>query len=205
MMSRFIALEGADGCGKSTQVERLADWLRSEGEQVITVREPGSTSLGERVRDILLDGDEPLCAEAEALRFLSSRAQLLDEVIEPALEAGQWVLADRFHLSTVVYQGLAGELGEARAAQLCQVVLGDRRPSLNIVLEIHVEQLSQRLALRSGATDRFESRPGLAQRTVAAFEKVVGIEGDRVVRIDGSLDADQVEARIRQEVVDVLR
>ena len=205
MMSRFVALEGADGCGKSTQVEELARWLRERGEQVITVREPGSTSLGERVRDILLDGKEPLCAEAEALLFLSSRAQLLEEVIEPALEAGHWVIADRFHLSTVVYQGIAGELGEVRAAQLCHVVVGDRRPGLNIVLQISAAELTRRLEERSSAPDRFESRPGIVERTVQAFEDVVGIAGDRIVRIDAEQGQEQVAERIRQEVQDELR
>jgi len=205
MMSRFIALEGADGCGKSTQVDRLAAWLAEDGQQVVTVREPGQTSLGERVRAILLDGDEPLCSEAEALLFLASRAQLLDEVIEPALSQGKWVIADRFHLSTVVYQGLAGKLGEQRAVELCQVVLAERRPSLNIVLEIPADELMQRIEQRSQQSDRFESRPGLAERTVAAFATVVGIPGDRIIRIDGTSSADDVEAMIRREVIDVLR
>jgi len=205
MMSRFVALEGADGCGKSTQVDRLAQSLRNKGEQVVTVREPGSTSLGERVRDILLDGDEPLCAEAEALLFLASRAQLLEEVIEPALAAGKWVIADRFHISTVVYQGIAGELGEERAADLCQVVIGDRRPALNIVIEISAEKIQERIDSRSSAGDRFESRPGIYDRTVAAFRLVRGIAGDRIVRVDGSGTAEQVAARIEKEVALVLR
>jgi len=205
MKSRFIALEGADGCGKSTQVDRLAASLREKGEQVVTVREPGSTSLGERVRDILLDGDEPLCAEAEALLFLASRAQLLDEVIEPALAEGKWVIADRFHISTVVYQGIAGELGQERAAQLCHAVIGERRPALNIIIEIDAEQIQQRIDTRAGDGDRFESRPGIHDRTVAAFRQVQGIEGDRIVRIDGSGTAEQVAALIEKEVAVVLR
>ncbi len=209
MNNRFIALEGADGCGKSTQVDRLADSLRQQGEQVITVREPGSTSLGERVRTILLDGEEPLCAEAEALLFLSSRAQLLDEVIEPALAAGQWVIADRFHISTVVYQGLAGELGEQRAAELCHVVIGERRPALNLIIEITAEEIEKRIARRSAGGsaggDRFESRPGIYQRTATAFRQVQGIPGDRIVRIDGSGSEDEVATRIEQEVIVGLR
>lgn len=205
MKPRFIALEGADGCGKSTQVDRLAALLRDRGEEVITVREPGSTSLGERVREILLDGDEPLCAEAEALLFLASRVQLLDEVIDPALASGKWVIADRFHISTVVYQGIAGELGEERAAQLCHAVIGERRPSLNIILEVGTEQVEQRIDQRSENSDRFESRPGIHGRTVAAFRQVRGIEGDRIVRIDGSGTAEEVAAQIEKEVALVLR
>ena len=204
-MSRFIALEGADGCGKSTQVDRLAQLLLSRGEQVVTVREPGSTSLGERVREILLDGKEPLGAEAEALLFLASRSQLLTEVIEPALAEGKWVIADRFHISTLVYQGIAGELGEQRAVELCHAVIGERRPELNIVLEMSPEELKQRIDKRIGSGDRFESRPGIHERTTKAFHEVKGIPGDRIIRIDGSASADDVAARIEQEVVVGLR
>lgn len=205
MMSRFIALEGPDGCGKSTQVERLAQSLRDRGEQVVTVREPGSTSLGERVREILLDGDEPLGAGAEALLFLASRSQLLVEVIEPALAEGKWVIADRFHISTVVYQGIAGELGEERAIELCYAVIGDRRPELNIVIEISAEDLQHRIDKRSASGDRFESRPGIHEKTTSAFREVKGIPGDRIVRIDGSGSADDVAALIEQEVFVGLR
>ena len=205
MMSRFIALEGPDGCGKSTQVDRLAQSLRDRGEQVVTVREPGSTSLGERVREILLDGDEPLGAEAEALLFLASRSQLLVEVIEPALAEGKWVIADRFHISTVVYQGIAGELGEERATELCHAVIRERRPALNIVIEISAEDLQHRIDKRTASADRFESRPGIHEKTTSAFREVKGIPGDRIVRIDGSGSADDVAALIEQEVVVGLR
>ena len=111
-MERFIAFEGPDGCGKSTQMDRLGLWLESRGDKVVKVREPGSTELGERIRTILLDASIPMTAEGEALLFFSSRCQLLSEVIVPALERGDWVLADRFYLSTIVYQGMAGDLGE---------------------------------------------------------------------------------------------
>jgi dTMP kinase len=202
-MDRFIAFEGADGCGKSTQMDRLAQWLEARGERVVKVREPGSTELGERIRSILLDGSIPMTVEGEALLFFSSRCQLLSEVIEPAVERGDWILADRFYLSTIVYQGLAGDLGEERVVELCQAILGSRRPALHLILDLPTDLLLERLRLRAGEGDRFESREGMIERTAEAFRSVRGLSGDRVERIDAVGTEDEVAARI-QTIVESL-
>lgn len=196
MIDRFIAFEGPDGCGKSTQMDRLRLWLEARGEKVIQVREPGSTDLGERIRNILLDGSIPMTAEGEALLFFASRCQLLEEVAIPALNDGAWVLADRFYLSTIVYQGMAGDLGEKRVVELCQVILGSRRPALHLILDLPTEELLERLRLRAGEGDRFESREGMIERTAIAFRSVAGLEGDRIERIDSRGSEHEVAKRI---------
>ncbi len=195
-MEQFIAFEGADGCGKSTQMDRLAQWLEARGDEVVKVREPGSTDLGERIRSILLDASIPMTAEGEALLFFASRCQLLDEVIEPALKRGAWVLADRFYLSTIVYQGMAGDLEVDQVKDLCQVILGTRRPALHLVLDLPTDLLLQRLKTRAGDGDRFESREGMIENTAAAFRSVSGLPGDCIERIDSRGSEDEVAERI---------
>ncbi|MCA8963011.1 MAG: dTMP kinase, partial [Planctomycetes bacterium] len=201
---RFIALEGVDGAGKSTQVDFLAAWLRETGREVITVREPGGTALGEAVRKILLDRQEiELEAEAEALLFLASRVQLYETVVRPALAEGRTVITDRFHLSTLVYQGLAGELGDGRTRALLRGVLGERRPDVNIVVRVPLATCRERL---SSAPDRFESRAGFLERVHAAFESlasgdVIGLPGDRIIPVDGSAGPIAVAGEIRRLLV----
>ena len=109
---RFVVLDGPDGGGKSTQAALLADWLRAQGLEVVTCRDPGGTALGDRLRSLLLDRDSvPLSMRSEMLLYQASRAQLVDEIIRPALEAGKVVVSDRFLLANIVYQGFAGGLG----------------------------------------------------------------------------------------------
>ena len=108
---RFIALEGPDGSGKTTQAARLVGWLRDQGQEVVACRDPGGTGLGDRLRSILLDRSElTISLRSEMLLYMASRAQLVEEVIQPALTAGKIVVSDRFLLSNVVYQGYAGGL-----------------------------------------------------------------------------------------------
>lgn len=198
MRGRFIAIEGIDGCGKSTQLAALKKRLEDAGETVVTVREPGGTALGEAVRDILLgDPRVAIGAEAQMLLFLASRVELLEQVISPALAGGSVVLSDRFHLSTVVYQGYAGEVGESRAADLCSAVLGDRRPDLNLVLELSASECKERLG---AAPDRFEIDPEFQERVAEGFARTTGIAGDRIIRIDGSGEPEQIGERLWQEV-----
>ena len=119
----FVAFEGVDGAGKSTQIQRLATVLESQGLEVLVVREPGGTEVGEEVRQILLESETPLRAETQLMLFLASRVQLFEERIAPALERGAVVLSDRYHLSSMVYQGFAGELGVERTAKILEAVL----------------------------------------------------------------------------------
>ncbi len=121
-------LDGPDGGGKTTQAARLADWLRERGFDVVTCRDPGGTALGNRLRAILMDRDTvPISIRAEMLLFMASRAQMVEEIIRPALESGHVVVCDRFLLATIVYQGYAGGLDPAEVAAVGTV--GDRRPA----------------------------------------------------------------------------
>lgn len=198
MSGAFIALEGVDGVGKSTQVEILRARLAAAGRSVQVVREPGGTPLGEAIRELLLSREEvPIGAEAQMLLFLASRLELWEERIEPALRRGEVVISDRFHLSTIVYQGIAGALGEARAVAVCREVLADRRPAVIIVITLPVERCRERLG---AAWDRFESAPGLLERVARGFETTAGLPGDRIERISGEGSAAEVAERVHEVV-----
>ncbi len=200
---RFIAFEGVDGVGKSTQVARLTEALQRRGRTVITVREPGGTSLGEAVREILLNAREiELRAESEALLFLASRVQLFETVIRPALEAGSTVISDRFHLSTLIYQGIAGQLGDAHVRSLLRGVLGERRPDLNIIVRAPLDVCRERL---SGSLDRFESRDGFLERVHEGFERlaareILGLPGDRIESVDASRSIEAIAVDVESLV-----
>ena len=198
----FLALEGVDGAGKTTQIDRLVARLESAGRSVVTVREPGGTELGEVIRRILLErSDLGLGAEAELLLFLASRVQLYDEVIAPALARGDVVVSDRYHLSTVVYQGIARGLGEDRVVRICEQVLDGRTPHRNVVLEIPFAESRERR--RGEGNDRIEADEALLKAVVDGFHTTAGLPGDSIVRVDGRGDVDTVAAQVWEGVSDV--
>src|SRR6266849_8135955 len=151
----FISLDGLDGTGKSTQCRLLADWLRKEGREVIECADPGGTSAGDAIREILLGQKHDLALPCEALLFMASRAQLTAEVIRPALDAGRTVVADRFLLANVVYQGHAGGLDPNQLWEIGRLATGGLLPHLTFVLDLPV---ATALSRRSGPADRVESR-----------------------------------------------
>ncbi|MEM6799211.1 MAG: dTMP kinase, partial [Planctomycetota bacterium] len=134
----FISFDGVDGVGKSTQLTELADWLRELGHDVVTCRDPGSTPLGERVRDILLaSGEEtPIGGRAEMLLYMAARAQLVEQVIRPAIDAKKVVVSDRFLLSNVVYQGHAGGLPVDQLWEVGRVATGGVEPDCTLLLDM---------------------------------------------------------------------
>ena len=201
MAGAFVAIDGIDGAGKSTQVRLLRERLERAGREVLTVREPGGTRLGEEIRPILLGKAIPLATETELLLFLASRVQLYTEVIAPAVGAGRIVVSDRYHLSTLVYQGLAGELGEARAAKLVATVLLARRPDLNVVIRLPFEACLERLG---DDPDRFESARERMRKVWEGFEETTGLSGDRIVRVDGTGSETEVSARVYEAVKHVV-
>ena len=151
----FISLDGLDGTGKSTQCRLLADWLRKEGHEVIECADPGGTSAGDAIREILLGQKHDLALPCEALLFMASRAQLTAEVIRPALNAGRTVVADRFLLANVVYQGHAGGLDPNQLWEIGRLATGGLLPHLTFVLDLPV---ATALSRRSGPADRVETR-----------------------------------------------
>jgi len=203
---KFITFEGGDGVGKSTQIARLADRLRGCGVECIVTREPGGTPFAERIRTIILEGNLPSHSPlAEALLFASARVDHVEHLIGPGLEAGKWVLCDRFADSTRAYQGAAGGGDEAKLLQLEGVTHGSCAPDLTLILDLDPEVGRTRISERNHGSalvqDPFEARAlEFQQRLREGFLQIAADEPDRCVVIDASLDADGVATAIWQVV-----
>lgn len=167
LRGRFIVLDGPDGCGKSTQLPRLARFLRRAGERVLTVKDPGTTAAGHAIRKILLTpAARDLAPETELFLYLAARAQLVAEAIAPALARGIWVLADRYSASTIAYQGYGPGRSPAeidRIAALCRMAEGGVTPDLTVILDLPSETGLARLRR---ARDRMERKPLAYHRRV---------------------------------------
>lgn len=200
---RFLALDGPDGGGKTTQAARLVEWLRARGFEVVACRDPGGTGLGERLRSIVLDrGNVTIGLRAEMLLFMASRAQLVEEVVRPALEAGKVVVSDRFILANMVYQGFAGGLDVAEVRRVGEAATGGLWPDLTVVLDVPTEVATDRVG---GPRDRIEDR-GLDQRRRVreGFLEAAGAYPAPLVIIDGTADVEAVAERVRGEVARAL-
>lgn len=196
---RFIAFEGGEGAGKSTQARLLVDALRARGLTVDLTREPGGTPGAEAIRALLLDPPgEGWGAEAEALLFAAARADHVARRIRPALERGEWVISDRFVDSSRAYQGGAGALGDEAITALHAIGSGGLRPDLTILLEAADEQVSERLRARDGDTsDAIGGRDAAYHRAVAqAFRRYAAEDPQGFAVIDASGTPDEVHARI---------
>ncbi|MBK7643997.1 MAG: dTMP kinase [Planctomycetes bacterium] len=199
---RFLVLDGIDGCGKSTQADGLARRLRlASGRVVQHLREPGSTALGEGLRELLLAREHPIGARAETLLFAAARAQMLEELVEPALARGEHVVCERFHPSTFAYQAVAGGLGEEAVLALLRGWAGSPEPDLVLWLDLPLERALER---RGAASDRIERRDLDYQRAVARGYARYAELDPRLVRIDAAAAPAQVAAALDQEVARVL-
>ena len=186
----FVTIEGIDRSGKSTQARRLVEAL---GEEALLVREPGGTPAGERIRELLKDPAVALGARTEALLFAAARAELVETVIRPALEAGRTVVSDRFLDSSLAYQGHARELGEDEVRRINDWATSGLRPDLTVLLEIDPAEA----AARAGVTDRFEDEGLDLQRRVAeAYDRMAAADPGRWKRIDAARSEDAVHADI---------
>ncbi len=195
----FFSIDGIDGCGKTTQVQLLAEWLRQSGREVLTCRDPGSTDLGEAVRQLLLHRhDLRIDRRSEMLLYMAARAQLTEEVLRPALAAGQCVITDRYLLANVVYQGHAGGLDVATLWQVGQVATGGLRPELTIVLDLPVEAAAARM---QRSRDRMELQGDeFHQRVRQGFLTEAARNSQPIVVIDARQDVQAVQAEIRAAV-----
>ncbi len=202
---KFIALEGGEGVGKSTQVKALADALRSRGIEVVVTREPGGSEGAERIRDLLLTGtDDRWSAEAEALLFAAARADHVAKTIRPALEAGRWVLSDRFVDSSLAYQGGAGGLGIEVVRSINAFAIGDSFPDRTLVLTIN-EGAERARARDVEGSDRIGGRSDdYHGKVAAAFHIIAAEEPHRVKLIDASGKPDDVTRRLIGAIEDLL-
>jgi dTMP kinase len=201
---RFLTIEGIEGMGKSTQVARLSKDLTERGIAHVVTREPGGTPLAERIRDLVLNGqDEALPPVAELLLMFAARATHLANHIEPNLHAGKWVICDRFTDATYAYQG-GGRGMDLNHIRLLEVMVqGARRPDLTVLLDAPVEQGMQRARHRNAgaAADRFESeRAEFFDRVRAAYCARAAADPARIALIDAGQSADRVAAGIIDEL-----
>ena len=195
---RFITFEGGEGCGKSTQVVRLAAALESRGIKVLLTREPGGTRLSELIRTLLKDeAEDPPVDRAELLLFLAARAQLVRNVIAPALEAGTWVISDRFSDSTVAYQGYGRGLPVDFVRQANDFACEGLRPDLTFLLDLDPETAERRMRGREAATntsaDRIErAGSGFHARLRKGFLELAAADAPRFSVVDASKSPDEV-------------
>jgi len=202
---KFITLEGGEGVGKSTQVTALAAALRSRGIEVLVTREPGGSPGAEAIRELLLAGvEERWGPRAEALLFAAARADHVEKTIRPALEAGRWVLSDRFVDSSLAYQGGAGELGIEAVRAINAFGIGENFPDRTLVL-VH-DQGGQRARARDvDGSDRIGGRPDDYHRKVeAAFRIIAAEEPERVKLVDASGAPEEVTQRLLEALQDFL-
>jgi len=190
----FISFEGLDGSGKTTQAALLADAARAAGREVVSVREPGGTAAGERIRALLLDPAARIAPWAEALLYAAARAELVAEVIRPALDRGATVIADRYVDSSLAYQGVARGLGVEEVLDVNLAATGRLLPDRTILLELPRDVAAARL---DGTADRMEAEADHFHASVAdGFADVARRFPDRVVVVDGSGEPANVAARV---------
>ncbi len=194
MSGLFVTLEGIDRSGKTTQAKLLVEAL---GDDAVAVREPGGTAAGERVRELLKDPAIELSGEAEALLFAAARAELVRDVIRPALDAGRVVVSDRFLDSSLAYQGAARGLGVEEVAAVNALATGGLRPDLTILLDLDAEAAFA----RAGEEDRFEAEGAELQRAVAAaYAELADADPGRWRRIPAARPPEEVHADVLEAV-----
>ena len=197
MVAKFITVEGTEGVGKTTNINFIKSWLRQHEIKFVSTREPGGTPLAEEIRDLLLKPrDELVVSSAELLLMFAGRAQHLSKVILPALQAETWVLCDRFTDATYAYQGFGRQMSSELIVQLENIVQGDIRPDLTLLLDIPVEIGLERANDR-GDPDRFEQeQQDFFNRVRAGYLSLANENSDRYVVIDASQELTVVQTDI---------
>jgi dTMP kinase len=201
----FFSFDGIDGVGKSTQVRLFEEALRHRGFNVVVCRDPGSTPLGERIRELLLsiDSSTPINRRSEMMLYMAARAQLVEQVIQPALKAGQIVVADRYLLANVVYQGHAGGLDPEQIWQVGRVATGGLMPDCVFVLDMNVESANSRM---NRSLDRMESQGDqFRQRLRGGFLDEAARAPETLHVVDAAQPIDAVHADIWQIAAKLLR
>jgi len=197
-MGVFITFEGTEGSGKSTQIKRLAERLTKQGQEVVVLREPGGTAISEEIRHLLKHSaaNHNMTPEAELLLMNAARAQLVREVIRPALDANKVVLCDRFFDSTIVYQGHGRGLDLIDVRKIVDYAIANTSPDLTLLLRVPLEVSEKRRAARQAASperDRFEETDrSFFERVETGYDNLGSAEGDRVRTIDATKSVDEV-------------
>jgi dTMP kinase len=201
----FLSFEGIDGSGKTTQVARLSDELRSRGREVVSLREPGGTALGEKIRSLLLDpSDEPPVPLAELLLFSAARAQILSTRVRPALERGAVVVLDRFCDATYAYQGFGRGLPLEQILSI-ETIAAAMLPARTWYLDLSPEESARRRAFRGGAADRMESEvDAFRARVREGYLERARLHPSRIRVVDASLSVDEIGASILDQALELL-
>lgn len=198
LKGKFIVLDGPDGCGKSTQVQLLAEVIEKQGVATLLVRDPGGTSIGEQIRRILLDSDNgEMSVGCEALLYMASRAQLYSQCIGPALQLGKCVLCDRWVSSTYAYQAVAGKIGPGMILNLAEVALERTWPDLTVIIDLPSKV---GLARTGEVPDRMEQKPAAFHERVREAFVELAQSRDHFRVVDGSGTIDQVHAFVCEVV-----
>ncbi len=206
MNGKFISIEGIEGAGKSTQLQFIADFLRSKGKQVVVTREPGGTTVGEQIRNILLEpAEQPMSEDTELLLMFAARAEHLQQVVKPALQRGDWVLSDRFVDATFAYQGGGRGVCERRIAALADWTLQGCHTDITFLFDLPVALGQLRVDQRPQQRDRFE------QEQQAFFERVrqcylarAQAEPGRIKLIDASQTVEAIQYQLQQPLEQLL-
>jgi dTMP kinase len=196
----FFVFDGVDGAGKSTQLDRFVQWLRDQGRDVVTCKDPGSTELGERIRSVLLgDHEIPISMQAEMMLFTTARTQLIEQIVKPALESGKTVVLDRYIFSTVVYQGHAGDLAPDDIWTVNRIATNGTMPDVTFILDVPVNIAMKRLG---DSLDRMESRGSeYFERVRTGFLAEAERWPDTVDVIDATKSEDDIESEIREVAI----
>ena len=203
-LGHFLTFEGIDGCGKTTQLRMLSQWLRGKGRTVVETVEPGGTEIGAQIRRILLDpASAAIKPRTELLLYFASRAQNVEQVIRPALDAGSVVLCDRFTDSTLVYQGCGRGLDTGIVAELDRIACQGLKPSTTVLIDIDLDTSLSRAKKRNERVGQSESRiddesAAFHGRVREGYLTLAAAEPDRFVVIDGRTSIGEVGDRIRE-------
>lgn len=198
----FITFEGLDFCGKSTQVKLLEKYLIDSGKNAKVIREPGGTEISEKIRDILLDKkNSEMFNETELLLFSASRSQLVNEYILPLLDKGYYVISDRFHDSSVAYQGYGRGISLEFVSALQNFVIGKAVPDITFFIDLTVEQIAERRAtIKHEALDRIESSKTKFYRKVREGYLQLAAQNKRFIVIDGMLSVGEIHSKILESI-----
>ena len=201
---RFITLEGLEGVGKTTNREYAESVLQSHGIDVLVTREPGGTELGEQLRHLLLHANTPVSAEAELMMMAASRKQHTVDVIQPALQAGRWVLCDRYVDASFAYQGGGRELGASVIATVHDVLNIHIKPDLTFLLDMPIHDGLKRMAAR-GKPDRIEQeKRSFFERAREAYLQRAEVEPDRIKVINAGLSLPEVQEQVHEHLISFL-